>query len=89
MKILIIQTAFIGDVILTTPLINNIIKHFPNSIIDFLTITKSANLIEKDLNISELIIFDKNGIDIKEMVYANSEARLITPHREQHGKDQL
>ncbi len=89
MKILIIQTAFIGDVILTTPLIKNIKKYFSESIIDFLTIPKSANLIEKDLNISELIIFDKNGIDkgykgfnrLKSKIRNKSYDICICPHR--------
>ena len=40
-KILIIQTAFLGDVILTIPLIQEIKVKYPDSIIDFLCIFKS------------------------------------------------
>ena len=39
-NILIIQTAFIGDVILTTPLVEVLAKEFSGVIIDFLTIPK-------------------------------------------------
>ena len=35
-KILIIQTAFLGDVILATPLVENLSRQFPHATIDFL-----------------------------------------------------
>lgn len=35
MKFLIIQTAFLGDVVLATPIIEKIHQHYPNAVIDF------------------------------------------------------
>jgi heptosyltransferase II len=62
-KVLIIQTAFIGDVILTTPLISRIRESFPQALIDFLTIPSSLNILESNPDLNQLIIFDKTGRD--------------------------
>ena len=88
-RILILHTAFIGDIILTTPLIPAIKKSFPNCSIDFMTIPISANLLEKDTNIHNLIIFDKRGIhkgikglrEIIQQVKNSSYDVCICPHR--------
>lgn len=89
MKILIIQTAFIGDVILTTPLIKHIHLKYPSSIIDFMTIPASYNLLQRDPNLNEVIIFDKRGSDrgykgfrrmMKKMKSGNYNI-CICPHR--------
>jgi len=89
MRILIIQTAYIGDVILTTPLIKNIKNHFPDCLIDFLTIPASVNLVEKDPNIENVIVFDKRGVDkgfkgFKLLLYQIKRKKYnicICPHR--------
>lgn len=60
-KILIIQTAFPGDVILTTPLIQATHKAFPAAEIDFLTTPICENLIETDPELHRVIVFDKRG----------------------------
>jgi heptosyltransferase II len=62
-KILIIQTAFLGDVILTTPLVAELKNIFPHGKIDFLTIPKSINVLENNPDINEIIVFDKRGTD--------------------------
>jgi len=62
-KILIIQTAFIGDVILTTPLISRLQENFPQARIDFLTIPNSFNILETNPDLNKIIIFDKAGED--------------------------
>jgi heptosyltransferase-2 len=88
-NVLIIHTAFIGDIILATPLIPAIKNSFPNCMIDFLTIPISANLLEKDTNIHNLIIFDKRGIHkgikglrkILQQIQDNSYDTCICPHR--------
>ena len=88
-KILIIQTAFIGDVILTTPLIETLTDEFPNSKIDFLTIPKSKDLLLVNPSINSLIIFDKRGKDrgikglirIGRILEDNQYDLCITPHR--------
>lgn len=60
-KILIIQTAFPGDIILTTPLIQATRIQFPTSKIDFLTIPICQNLIESHPALNQVIVFDKRG----------------------------
>ncbi len=60
-KILIVQTAFIGDVILATPLAEAVQQVFPGSQIDFMAIPAAANLLEKNKFINRIVIFDKRG----------------------------
>jgi len=62
-RILIIQTAFIGDVILALPLLQVLRRNFPNSKIDFMLIPKTAELLRNHPDVDEIIIFDKNGKD--------------------------
>ena len=58
-KILIIQTAFIGDVILATPLIGNLKTQFPDAKIDFLVKNGNQSLLRNDPNLNEILVFDK------------------------------
>ena len=62
-KILILQTAFIGDVVLVTPLVRAVYDCFPAAEIHFLTIPASQNLVETLPFIKKLWIFDKRGKD--------------------------
>jgi heptosyltransferase-2 len=88
-KILIIQTAFLGDVILTTPLVYSLKQIFPFCSIDFLTIPKSVNILENNPDIDEIIIFDKGGQDrgltgLRRMgknIGSREYDLCITPHR--------
>jgi ADP-heptose:LPS heptosyltransferase len=58
-KILIIQTAFIGDVILATPLIENINKNYPKAQIDFLLKKGNENILLNHPKLNNVILFDK------------------------------
>lgn len=58
-KILLVQTAFIGDVILITPLIRAIKDLYPDSLLDVMVIPQTAGILENNSNINELVIFDK------------------------------
>jgi heptosyltransferase-2 len=58
---LIIQTAFLGDVILTLPLVQVMKRKFPDSQIDFLAIPSTSEILKNHPDISELIIYDKHG----------------------------
>ena len=60
-KFLIIQTAFIGDVILATPLIENLISCFPDSKIDFLLKKGNEALLEGHPDLNKVLIFDKKN----------------------------
>ncbi len=58
-KFLIIQTAFIGDVILATPLIEKLHAFYPNSQIDFLLRKGNENLLENNPYVSNILIWNK------------------------------
>ena len=58
-KILIIQTAFIGDVILATSLIEEVAKKFPNSSIDFLLRNGNQSILKENPHINKTIIWNK------------------------------
>ena len=60
-RFLIIQTAFIGDVILATPVIEAIYKEHPEASIDFLLRKGNEGLLESHPIISNLIIWDKKA----------------------------
>jgi heptosyltransferase-2 len=60
-KILIVQTAFIGDVILATPLAEAAHQVFPDCLVDFMAIPAAANLLEKNRFIRRVVTFDKRG----------------------------
>ncbi|MEY4289605.1 MAG: hypothetical protein RLZZ30_1693 [Bacteroidota bacterium] len=59
-KVLIIQTAFLGDVILATPLIENIHEHFPNAQIDFLLKKGNEALLKEHPILRKTYVFDKS-----------------------------
>jgi heptosyltransferase-2 len=60
-RILIIQTAFLGDVILCTPLIKAVRKLFPHSFISFLLISETKNILENNPHLNDIIVYDKRG----------------------------
>ncbi|MEI6410191.1 MAG: glycosyltransferase family 9 protein [Bacteroidota bacterium] len=59
MKCLIIQTAFIGDVILATPLIEKIHRFYPDAEIDFLLRKGNESLLHAHPHVHEVLIWDK------------------------------
>lgn len=88
-RILIIHTAFIGDIILATPIIPAIKNAYPDCLIDFITIPASANLLEEETDINQLMIFDKRGEhkgikglkNIIRLINENHYDACICPHR--------
>jgi len=62
-RVLIIQTAFIGDAILTLPLIQELKKSRPNSIIDIITIPKCMEIFKSSPYINNVISYDKRGTE--------------------------
>ncbi|MCF8260850.1 MAG: glycosyltransferase family 9 protein [Melioribacteraceae bacterium] len=88
-KILIIQTAFLGDVILTLPLVQAVKEKYPHSEVHFLTLPSSSQISEASPFIDKVIVFDKKGknssliatirfgLDLKTEKYD----LVISPHR--------
>ncbi len=61
MKFLIIQTAFIGDVVLATPLIEKLRQHYPDSTIDFLLQKGNEGLLTGHPHLRQVLIFNKKN----------------------------
>lgn len=58
-KILIIQTAFIGDVILATPIIEKLHEHYPKAKIDFLVRRGNGSLLKEHPKLNDVFIWKK------------------------------
>lgn len=63
MNILIVQTGFLGDIILSTPVITGLKKKFPEADIYFLTTPAGKHLIENDPDVFKTLVYDKRGKD--------------------------
>jgi len=63
MKILLVQTGFLGDVVLSTPVISNLKELFPQAELDVMTTPAAGPLIEHNPHVSNIIRFDKRGED--------------------------
>lgn len=63
MKILIVQTSFLGDTILSTPVIAGIKKLYPDAELWMMTTPLSTHLVCRDPLLSGVIAYDKRGKD--------------------------
>lgn len=88
-KILLIQTAFIGDAILTLPLIQYLKSSFKECEITVLAIPSTSLIFENSNYVANVIIFDKKGKDkslvsyiklIKKIRKLNFD-EVFSPHR--------
>lgn len=89
LRYLIIQTAFIGDCILTLPLIQKIIETNNNIIIDVLTTPPAKEIFELSPYVDNIFVYDKRK-DHKGIIHLFKYAKklqkfyydkIITPHR--------
>lgn len=87
-KILVIQTAFLGDVILALPLVQTLKLHLPESKIDFLCIPNTASVLANHPDINAVVPYDKKGGDkYDKFIEVLNEIReveydvVICPHR--------
>jgi len=86
-KILIIQTAFIGDVVLATPLIEKLHVFFPDMQIDFLLRKDNEQLLTGHPYIHEVLIWDKkknkqkNLFGILKQIRKNKYDKVINVQR--------
>lgn len=88
-KFLVVQTAFIGDVILTLPLVQLIRENILDAHIDFLTISRSAEVLKNHPDINSVIIYEKHNEDkgiegfkriLKTLKQKNYDIAIV-PHR--------
>ena len=66
-SVLVIQTAFLGDVILATPLISELNRLFPEVKIDFLVKKGNESLLSNNPFIREVLVLDKSRSKISEI----------------------
>jgi len=78
-RILIIQTAYLGDVILATPLVEKLSAFFPRTSIDFLVRRGNEHLLGNNPNINEVITWDK-----KKNKYKNLLKTLISINKKRY-----
>ncbi|MGD1045943.1 MAG: lipopolysaccharide heptosyltransferase II [Bacteroidota bacterium] len=88
-KILVIQTAFIGDAILTLPLIQVLKQNYPQSLIDVIVVPRTAEIFANHPAISKIIQYDKRGSDkglkclwqFRTRLSSQNYNLVIVPHR--------
>ena len=88
-KILVIQTAFPGDAILTLPLIQELRKKRPEYLIDVLCIPLTAEIFSASPHVNSVIPFDKRGnqkslfafIRFVKQLRSNNYEVVYSPHR--------
>ncbi len=88
-KILLIQTAFLGDAVLTTPLAGALHERFPDSHISVLCTPEVRDVFERHPAVAEVILFDKRGKEkslvaqwaLVQKLKANKFDLAVIPHR--------
>jgi heptosyltransferase-2 len=67
MKFLVIQTAFIGDVVLATGIVEKLHRFFPDAEIDFLVRKGNEGLLQNHPYLHEVLIWDKKSGKLKNL----------------------
>ncbi|MFA3782937.1 glycosyltransferase family 9 protein [Melioribacteraceae bacterium 4301-Me] len=88
-RILVIQTAFLGDAILTLPLIQKIAEKYPNSNIDVVAIPSTEIIFRSSPFVKSVIVLDKKGehksifgiINFAHKLKAEKYEIVYSPHR--------
>ncbi len=86
-KFLIIQTAFIGDVILATAVVEKLYEFYPEAKIDFLVRKGNESLLENHPKINETLIWDKtknkflNLLNLIKSIRQKKYSHIINLHR--------
>ena len=83
---LVIQTSFLGDTVLTTPLIAELARRGP---VDVVATRASAPLLAHDPSVRQIVVFDKTGADRGPAGLARTAARIRAAWRErdEHPRD--
>lgn len=88
-KFLVIQTAFIGDAILTLPMLQKLKELNPESRIDVIAIPQTSIIFSHSPAVSNVIIFDKHGkhktifqtYKFAKFLKQHKYVRIYSPHR--------
>jgi heptosyltransferase-2 len=76
-KILVIQTAFIGDVVLATGLLEKLHAHFPDALLDILVRKGNEKLFEHHPFIHEVLVWDKKRFKYRNLFRLLKKIRRI------------
>lgn len=60
-RILLIQTAFLGDAVLTTPLLDPLRERYPEARVDVLVTPETADIFRAHPAVTDVIVWDKRG----------------------------
>lgn len=88
-KILVIQTAFIGDAVLTLPMVQKLKEMYPSCLIDVVCTPTSAGLLSSSPYVNEVISYNKRGKEgsvfnifrFARRLKANKYIKIYSPHR--------
>lgn len=88
-KILIIQTAFLGDAVLTLPMIQFLKNKFGGAAVDVVAIPSTAEVFEASPSVDDVIIYDKRGnaktlaglVRLAAKIKKRNYDRIYSPHR--------
>lgn len=85
-RILIVQTAFIGDVILITPLIRAVKELYPAAAVDALVVPAAAKLLQNNPHLHDVLTYSKRQSPLRAMqtmisdLHARQYDMAISPH---------
>ncbi|MCB2200538.1 lipopolysaccharide heptosyltransferase II [bacterium] len=88
-RILVFQTAFLGDLVLTLPLIDSIRSLYPDSFLAVVAIPSTRSLLDNHPTVDEVLVYDKRGggrslrgmIKMVRALRALKFSLAYTPHR--------
>lgn len=75
MRFLIIQTAFLGDVVLATPVVEKLREYYPEDTIDFLVRKGNESLLAGNPKINEVLIWNKKEHKLRNLWNMMREVR--------------
>jgi heptosyltransferase II len=87
--ILVVQTAFLGDAVLTTPLLTALRERFPQATLSVLCTPETAEVFRRHPGLTDLLVFDKRGaqksvadrLKLIRQVRSKSFDLAVIPHR--------
>jgi heptosyltransferase-2 len=88
-RILIVQTAFLGDVVLTLPLVKAVRQWAPQARVEVLTTPANASVLEGQPGVDAVLTYDKRGrqsglrglVQMSRTIRAHAYDMVISPHR--------
>lgn len=88
-KLLVIQTAFIGDAVLTLPMIEKLSGQYPDSIIDVIAIPGTKEIFLNSPFVNDVMVFEKRGkhksvagiFSFAREISQKEYTKIFSPHR--------